>query len=612
MRLKIFITLLLISAAAFAQMPLEFQKAINKSTRTSNGLPGSNYWQNRSEYNIDARFTSGTRTLTGSESIKYYNNSPDTLKYIVVRLYQNWNLPGKARDWDIDTIMFTEGVKIDEVKINNIGLNISDKDKFKTAGTNLILVPESPILPHSSAALDFKWSFAYPPKTNLRCGYYDETSYMVAYWYPQIAVYDDIDGWDVNDYTGSTEFYNDFSDFNVRISTDLDNAIIIATGELQNSRELFSDNFLEKYNAASTSDDMYSLSDPRSMMRAGIFREAGNSRVWNFTAKNVCDFAFAFSDHYIWERSSAPAIDDARTVINVLYKPGEPNFEKVSSITQKLLYYYKDIFPGVAYPYPAISIFDGSYGMEYPMMVNQGAYQKFESTVHVTSHEISHTFFPFYMGTNERKYAWMDEGWAQFIPMDFQSEMGGTNVKDEYSKVFAKGSGTLIDAPLLTLSGNLKYDSYRFNAYTKSWAMYNELKYLLGADKFKQALIEYINRWQGKHPIPIDFMNTFEDVYGSSLSWFWGKWMYDFAYCSPVCTDYKYENGSLILTLKNDGGLPAHLFVKVISPGDEKDFTFSADVWRADAHSAVINIDYPQKPDSVVISGSAFYPVRVK
>jgi hypothetical protein len=612
-RLKILVlfTSLFLSTSLFAQMPLEFQNAIDKSTRTTSGIPGSNYWQNRSEYNIDVHFATAERKLSGTEKITYYNNSPDTLNFIVIRLYQNWNIPGKSRNWDIDTSMFTQGVKIESALIDKSEINISDRNRYKISGTNLILVPVNPVLPHSSATLDFKWSFIFPPKTNIRCGYYDSTSYMVAYWYPQIAVYDDIDGWDMNDYTGMTEFYNDFSDYNVRITTDLDNAIIIATGELQNARDIFSESFYERYLTASSSEDINTLFDPRVMLRAGLFKNTGILRVWNFTAHNVCDFAFAFSDHYIWEKTSAPADNSQRTCINVFYKPGAPNFDKVSSITQKLMEYYKNSYPGIFFPYPAINIFNGSGGMEYPMMANDGASESAVNTVHVTSHEISHTFFPFYMGTNERKYAWMDEGWAQFLPMDFQSDMTGTDVRAGYSKTFVKLSGTLEDAPLLTLSTNLHYESYRFNAYTKSWAMYNELKYLLGEDKFKTALKEFINRWNGRHPIPIDFTNTFESVYGSNMDWFWQKWLYGFAYCKPECSNFKYSKGNLYLTLKNKGGLPAHFDIKIYINGKSANtISYSAEIWKADQASVSLSIPCPQKPDSIEFTGDAFASFR--
>jgi len=610
-KLYIFVFIFFIFTSAYSQIPIEFQKGINNFTRTNTGLPGSSYWQNHSTYDINVKVNSSTRILEGSEEIHYYNESPDTLTNIVLRLYPNWNLPGKSRDWNIDTSMFTEGVKFDSFVIDKANINISDEKKFNVTGTNLFVSPDFPILPHSETTLYIKWSFQFPQKVNIRCGVYDETSYMVAYWYPQIAVYDDIDGWDKNDYTGMTEFYNDFSSYDVKISTDIENALIVSTGELQNAQEIFSDKFYEKYISSSSSSDISRLFDPRVMLREGNFKSTANQRVWHFTANSVPDFAFAFSDHYIWERSSVSNGDGKSVNINVLYKSDANNFDKVSGITQKLMDYFKNDLPGVAYPYPTISVFNGSGGMEYPMIVNDGASESYYGTVHVTSHEVSHTFFPFYMGTNERKYAWMDEGWAQYLPMDFQINLTGNDVGNDYAKNFIKYSGTLVDAPLLTLSTNLKYDSYRFNAYTKSWAMYDELRNLFGEDKFHSALKEYINRWNGKHPIPIDFMNTFENVYGNDLKWFWQKWMYDFAYCALSYSNYKYENGDASFNLKNDGGLPVHFNIKLsASNTEDKNVSYTSDIWK-NGSTIKINIPYPVKPDKIEVSGKLFNPVII-
>ena len=218
---NVFIGCLLISSFIFAQTgklttPLNFQHAYENGTRSHDGKPGSNYWQNQSEYNIQAVLDPAERMLSGSETIIYYNNSPDTLKQIVIRLYPDIYRKGNMRDFEINPDVIDSGMDIKKIVVAGKEINVKGEGAPNRAGTNLFIKLDNSLIPNSKIDMNFEWSFLIPNKSQIRMGAYDSTSFFVAYWYPQVAVYDDIDGWDIQNYTGRTEMYNDFSNYNVQ------------------------------------------------------------------------------------------------------------------------------------------------------------------------------------------------------------------------------------------------------------------------------------------------------------------------------------------------------------------------------------------------------------
>ena len=400
--------------------PINFKKAYEKGTRTLTGKPGQNYWQNYADYNIKAEIDTSTRAIIGSETIVYKNNSPDTLRTLVFRLYQNLYKKGTFRDFPIDTVDLTDGVKIIELKINGKLIDIDSSGvKLRIYGTNMFFKPDSSIFPNQELNIECKWSFIMPLETDIRMGMIDSTSYYVGYWYPQVSVYDDIDGWDITQYTGGQEFYNNFGSFDVEIKVPK-NYIVWATGLLQNPNEVLTNKYLERMKSAETSDSVVhiiSLND----LKNGDVTKNNRENTWHFRAENVTDFAFAASDHYLWDSGSliVDSTTGRRTVVAAAYRKEALDFPHVTEIGMKALKYYSQRIPGIPFPYPKITVVNGARtgGMEYPMMVNDYSAHELTRTIGVTDHEIAHTYFPFYMGINERKYAWMDEGWASTLPV---------------------------------------------------------------------------------------------------------------------------------------------------------------------------------------------------
>lgn len=555
-------------------VPFEFQKAFEKGTRSTDGKPGTNYWQNHSDYKIEANFNTATRTLTGKEYITYYNESPNFIGYFLLRLYQDMNRPESEKDWDYNKESFSSGVKINSVKIDGNEINLDNKTK--RSGTNLRIT--YPINSGEKYELYVEWSVEFPRGRLPRMGRYDSTTYMIAYWYPQIAVYDDIDEYDVVDYTGQVEFYNDFCNYDVKLSIDNPNCIVWATGELQNPEEIFTEKYLNIYQ---TKEENKIINFIGKENRSEKILLSKDKIIWHYKAEKVPDFAFSFSDHYYWDFTNLKVEPDRSVRINIAYNPESEGFEKNGQIAKDVIKYFSTEMPGIPFPYPSMTVFNGAGGMEFPMMVNDGKADDFSSDVYLTSHEIFHTYFPFFMGTNERKYAWMDEGWAVFLPQEFQTKYSkDIDWRKKYIKRYLEYAGTLFDVPLMIQSFQLKSPSYRIAAYQKAAVTYDILKDILGNELFKECLQEYINRWNGKHPTPYDFFNTFKDVSGQNLDWFFKPWYFEFGYPDLGISNVKTENGKWKIVIEKIGNYPIPIFITIKTDNNENiEIYESVKVW---------------------------------
>ncbi len=538
--------------------PLTIQAAYEKGTRSIDGHPGNNYWVNSSDYKITINFDPITRKLNGSETIQYKNNSADSLNMIVFRLFENIYKKGNSRDWSIRPDAIGDGVCITKLVVNDLDLTSKIGTKDVTIyGTNLFVNLNAKISPKSIAAITVEWNYVIPAKSPLRMGQYDSTSYFIGYFYPQVSVYDDIDGWDTFNYDGIQEFYNDICNFEVTVNVPK-NFVVWGTGLLNNAEEVLSENIYQKFLKAKKSEDVIGIIT-EDYLKNGNITSDNKINSWRFKADQVPDFAFALSDHYLWD--GVKYYSDKDVFVSAAYKKENEGFKKVADLSKKSIAFFSTELPGVPFPYPSMTVFDGSGGMEYPMMVNEGVEaSNWNGNVYVTSHEILHTYFPFYMGINERKYAWMDEGWAVMLPMDFQkSQTEGYDPEARNIKGYEKLAGVEHEVPLMTLTSNLKSAAYRQHAYGRSAVAYLMLENLIGEESFKTCLKEYIDRWNGKHPMPYDFFYTFEDVLKKDLSWFWKSWFFEPGYPDLGIKSAEYVNNELVVRIEKIGNLPTPL-----------------------------------------------------
>ncbi|MCB2209183.1 MAG: M1 family metallopeptidase [Bacteroidetes bacterium] len=590
-------------------LPFEIKQAYKNGTRSPSGYPGTNYWQNHAKYEIDVRLLLGENLLKGEEKVSYYNNSPDTLDRLVIRLYPNIYKKGNPREWPMGPEGENEGVIIDWLLINGDSIDLDNRQEANLFATNLTVILPEPLSPGDSLLMETRWKFEISERT-LRMGNYGNNRYFIAYWYPQIAVYDDIDGWDRVEYLGMVEYYNDFNEFDVKISTP-PGYVVWATGELLNERDMFSDYVLKNLMTARLTNyitRIFSAEDFKK--RNKIIRLDGinafHTNIWHFKASQVPDFSFAVTRDVNWDGSSI-MVDSStrrRVFVDAVYADSARTYQQSAEWARASVEYMSFKWPGIPFPYPHMTTVSNDArggGMESPMMANNGDPESAPDAALTIFHEIAHSYFPFYLGTNERKYAWMDEGWAAFLPLGFSKEYFPDYPYDTRSiSAFENINGKERESTLMTLSYSIgDYDSYRSHAYVRPALAYYFLQDALGDSLFKLALHEYMHRWNGKHPLPYDFFNTFNSVTGKDLGWFFNPWFYELAYADLGIKKVTNDNK---IVIQNYGGLPLPVVVTCeFADGSTEVVRRKTSVWSSGNPAVIVHVDSNKMIRKVVL-----------
>ncbi len=584
-------------------------KALSDQSRTLKGVPGRLYWQNSANYQLEAIFNPSDDKISGSATIWYFNNSPDTLKQIVLNLYQDIFRKGNSRDWDLGIEGVNEGTQISLLKLND-ELYTKNSD-WRVSGTKAVINLHQKILPSDSIKLEMKWEIEIPVKRPVRMGKYSDSSYFIAYWYPQVAVYDDIDGWDMINYHGSVEFYSDYSNYDVKITAPKD-WIVWATGLLTNKSEIFSKEINDRMLLAKQSNTSIQIIGMDDYKSSNIF--SGNqSNTFHYTANYVPDFTFAVARGFQWDEVglTVDSLHDKRIFIQSVYPVTSFHGPEVINDARQSIDYMSRFEPGLAFPYPKMTVFINgrkSGGMESPMMTNNGDEDDPARAFGLAFHEIAHTYMPFYMGINEKKYAWMDEGWASIWPQVMSDSLFPDRKYLQYLvKRYQDGAGKENDVPLITPSYLLgaDYGSLRMSSYNRSSMAYAFLQDALGPQEFKKALHFYMVNWAGKHPIPTDFFTAFETSSGQELDWFFKPWFFNLAYADQAVVKLTKDNR---IVIDNIGGLPMPVCLEVTyTDGTKQSVCEPTSVWKINPKTVVIAFDH-QKPIREVVLGSDIIP----
>jgi hypothetical protein len=589
-------------------MPRTVKKAFANGTRSPDGRPGSKYWQNHGRYSITVTAMPPDRTIRGTEQITYTNNSPDTLPGVVIKLFLNIHKPGAPRGGGASEEYLTSGVHIDTFAVNGQPVPWRDDPRFFT--WQPVRLP-APLTPHDSVHLSFAWHYEISREAG-REGMLDSTTYYLAYFYPRVAVYDDYNGWDMMDFTDQQEFYSDFNDYDVTVRAPA-RFVVWGTGTLENPEAVLQPEPLGRFRASLTSDQVIQVASGTDISTGRITRQ-DSVNAWHFTATNVPDMTFAVSDHYDWDAASV-IVDDAahrRASVQAAYNDTAADFHHMVSFGQHALDWLSHNWPGVPYPYEKTTIVQGSADMEYPMMVNDGSTPDTTFSRFVAEHEIAHTYFPFYMGINESRYAFMDEGWATtFEYLIGQADIGKARA-DAFFRQFridhwAHDPSPLEDLPIITPEDGLKGAAYGDNAYGKASLGYLAAKDLLGDSLFKRCLHAFIDRWHGKHPIPWDFFNTFNDVSGRDLNWFWRNWYFSNNYIDLAVGRVSKVRGGYSVTIDNVGGMAAPVDL-ALHYGDGSTATVheTPAIWAANQQQATVSIKTAKPLESLELNGGIF------
>jgi Peptidase family M1 domain len=581
--------------------PRDIKMAYKKGTRSPDGRPGPNYWQNKGRYEISMNIAPPDRTVRGSERITYFNNSPDTLKVIVFRLIVNIHKPGAVRLGNEDSTYLNPGVHIDSYAENGQPRPWRGQDHDATWR---YLRLATPLAPHDSVRLDVSWHYLASLKSN-REGMIDSTTYFLAYSYPRVAVYDDYNGWDRMDFTDEQEFYNDFNDYVLHVSVPK-NFIVWSTGTLQNPGEVLKQAYANKLASSFTNDAIVRIASPAEIGRGEVTTQQPVN-TWTWTADHITDMTFGLSDHFAWDASSV-VVDDAtgrRASVQSAYNDTAKDFHRMVEFGRHSLDWLSHNWPGVPYPFPKTTIFQGYADMEYPMMVNDNTTEDPDFSRFVVEHEIAHTWFPFYMGTNESRYAFMDEGWATtFELLVSKVDLGVAKAEENYKEFrvnqYTYDPSAAEDLPIITPADDLKGISYGNNAYGKPSLAYLAIKDMLGDELFKKCLHTYMDRWHGRHPIPWDFFYSINDASGKDLNWFWTNWFFTNNYLDIAVGNVKEQhsrtNGgsadnTAIIEVRNIGGFAIPFDVELHYADGSMGTTHQTPaVWSKDQRLATITV----------------------
>jgi len=599
-----------ICANAQVQLPIEpvFQNTYERGTRSVSGKPGQQYWQNSSKYNLVVDFNPVSRLLKGQAEVVYTNNSPDTLKEIWFKLYPNLYKKGTPRKSKISESDLGEGVKITSVLQNDQQLGLSH---LQIDGTNMQIAIQ-PLLPGKTIKFKFNYNYTINKGSHVRTGQVDEGSHFIAYFFPRIAVYDDVDGWNKYPYTGAEEFYNDFDQFTAQIKVPAGYSVW-ATGDLTNHADVFQKEIVSRLLNAEKNDTVVDVITNEDLAGKKV-TQPNTFNTFKFEAKNVTDFVFALSDHYLW-KSTSLVVDPKtkrRTRVDAVFNPKHKDYYEVIDFARKTVESMSYKFPKWPFPYNHETIFDGLDQMEYPMMVNDNPVDNREDAITLTDHEIFHTMFPFYMGINETKYGWMDEGWAT-IGEWLISPMIDSTIVDEYGiQPTASSSGSKDDTPIMTLTPDLKGSGSFTNSYPKPGLAYLYVKDYLGDELFTKALHHYIKNWNGKHPMPYDFFNSMNEGSGKNLNWFWKPWFFEGGVLDMAIKSVEKNSDGYTVTVENKGvkALPIDLTL-TYSDGSRETRHSSIGIWENATKQVEIKIKTDKKLSKVVM-GSSHVPDKVK
>lgn len=572
-------------------MPRNIKLAYQKETRSMDGKPGSKYWQNYGRYNISISAQPPNRTVKGSEQITYFNQSNDSLQYLVIRITPNIHRPGAVRYAPADSAYLTSGVHIDSFIVNGAP-QVWEEDYYH----NTVYPVKLPATLHAGDSVNLRvvWHYDMSLKSG-REGMLDSTTFYLAYFYPRVSVYDDYNGWDDVEFTDYQEFYNDFNDYTLNVTVPK-NYIVWATGTLQNAKSVLQPTYYKRLQASFTADSVIHIATlPELQSKKVTAQNATNT--WRWTADGITDVTVALSDHYVWDASSV-VVDDAtrrRVSMQAAFNDTAQDFHHMVEYGKHSLSWFSHHWPGVPYPFPKMTAVQGYADMEYPMMINDSHTDNLDFSRFVAEHEIAHTYFPFYMGINETRYPFMDEGWATTLEYLIGLEDVGKDKADNLYKNFRivnwiYDPSDEEDLPIITPANILRGSSYGNNAYGKPSLAYLALKDMLGDTLFAKCLHEYMDRWHGKHPIPWDFFFTFNDASGTNLNWFWNNWFFSNGYIDIAVQQVVHNGSSSIIYVQNKGGFPVPFDIRIrYTDGSTDSLHQTAAVWKNNQQTATIN-----------------------
>ncbi len=602
-----------------------FTRAVARGTRTHTGRPGPGAWVQHPRYDIDARLDPEEGLVHGRERVFYRNASPDTLTRLAVHVRQNVFAPGSPRR---QPAPITGGVTLERVTVDGRAwasepaadpaqpITASPPGppragRYAVQGTVMWVALTRSLAPGDSTRLEVDWSYAPPPAPSDGREGHEGHVWFMGYWYPQIAVYDDVHGWVADPYLLEAEFYMEPADYDVRLTVP-HGWVVGATGELRNAADVLSRAALDSLAAARRSGRVVRVEEPGPAARAA-FADGGPTATWHFTADSVRDFSWGASDAYVWDATRALVGDGAApdtVAIHSFYRRSVPAAAWAVGGAR----YTRDAIEQMSsylWPYPWAQmtsmegVLDGG-GMEYPMMTLMQPWADTLSLAGDLMHETGHMWFPMQVGSNETRHPWMDEGFTQFdvaqaMRVLYGEPRDGGRANDSepgQRRLYVAAARRGEDLGLMRDGDLFPQDLYFIMYYDKTAQVLAALRGILGEETFHHAYREYGRRWIGRHPYPEDFFNTIDDVSGRDLSWFWRTWFYEGWSLDQAVAGVETRGDSVAIILEDRGMAPMPVLLAVTrADGSAQRIDIPADVWLGGARHHVVEV--PARPEVV-------------
>jgi hypothetical protein len=595
--------------------------------RTASGKPGPLYWQNGADYSMNVSLNENEHSLSGEITITYTNNSPETLDFVWLYLEQNrfteisrgtLTTPVQGNRYNGDV---NGGYTIEEVQAQVLSKNKKISSRYLISDTRMQVFFEEPIPANGGkATVSMKFKYLIPEKGMDRMGRIkvkDGDIYAMAQWYPRVAVFDDVTGWNTDPYLGAGEFYLGYGDFDYKVTVPYDH-IVVGSGELVNANQVLTKQQQERMKAAANSDERVYIIHPDEVTDYANHRiSSSGTRTWHFKMKNSRDVAFASSKAFIWDAARINLPGGKKAMAQSVYpkeSDGQEAWGRSTEYSKASIEHYSEMW--YEYPYPvAVNVAADINGMEYPGLNFCSFRSKGEGLWGVTDHEFGHNWFPMIVGTDERRHAWMDEGFNTFI--NYYSYLAFNN--GEYTNNLIQTRrylGWLTNEnrePIVTHPDRTQSNNLGMVAYMKpALGMIMLREYILGSERFDNAFRSYIKTWAYKHPQPTDFFNHMENVSGENLDWFWKGWFYSNANID-LSIDAVYPYGAnYIVSLSNKGDLPMPVIMEITyEDGSKERRSLPVEIWfKGNQWSHLLKVDkkitsVELDPDKVITDTNA-------
>lgn len=536
--------------------PLDYNS--NGSTyRSANGAPGAKYWQNRANYNIAATLDTAAKTLTATETITYINNSPDTLRSLWLYVEQN-TYRDDARSQYYSAFPrneHTTGYALASVQVE-AGGKTSAADYIVTDTRMQVRLKQALAANGGKVVLHIKYSYSIPGAFGNRTDYVDTKNgkiFEIAQWYPRMCVYNDVEGWNTLPFLGSGEFYCEYGDFDYAVTVPWD-VLVAGSGELKNPAEVLTTKQISRLAQAQASDKTIMIRGAEEIGDPACRPVKQGNLTWRFNMKNTRDVAFGASKAYIWDAAKVNLPSGKKCMSMSVYpveSAGPDAWDKATEHLKKSIEYFSSAW--FEYPYPvAINEAGIAGGMEYPGIVFDGITDKGKELFWITAHEIGHNWFPMIVGSDERRYPFMDEGFNTFIDVYASDVINNGEFAPKRDGEYAPGGGNPADeilpylndpdAPTMMDRADAVPEKYRHPlAYFKpAFGLVMLREVILGKERFDYAFKQYIRNWAYKHPAPYDFFNTMNNEAGEDLSWYWREWFFNNWALDQAVTGVKY------------------------------------------------------------------------